>query len=180
MKLNTPKKAAIAVGALVVVVIAIITFVIIPTALNIIKITDDTQNIRLYLEKKNEQTLRSRVTKKKIEEVDQQSSSFVTHQFFAQDALQLIQLLENIASQNKVEQKIIGSNLDKIGSENSVSINLSILGSYLDIINYIHDIETSDYFINIDKLQLSQHVGDSKYVNATVMNLSLRLYVSKK
>jgi len=180
MKLNSGHKIFITVGLLSSIVIIIVVLIIIPTARNIQETTQETYNLRAYMEKRYQDSLKSRLTKKKIEQIKNYSTDFNEHIFKISDTLKLVQTLENMAEQNQVKQNINDSNLDAIKPGSKITINISITGDYLNVLNYVQTIEKQDYFFNIETLRLTpSYDGNGALSKEMSANLIVTLYVNK-
>lgn len=180
MKLNSGHKIFITVGALSLVVLAIVLLVILPTAKNIQKTTQETYNLRAYMEKRYQDSLKSRLTKKKIERIKKDSTNFPNHTFDVKDTLKLIQVLENMAEKDNVKQNINSSNLDAIKPGGKLKFNISANGNYLDILNYVRTIEKQSYFFSIETLRFSPvYDGNGVITKKMNVNLIVGLYVNK-
>lgn len=75
------------------------------------------------------------------------------------DELQIITVLEQAAAKNNLDQEI---NLKEIGGDEDGAINgympipitLKIIGNYKNLIKYLSDLESLDYYINIDDFKI--------------------------
>lgn len=166
------------VGSLVLVVLIIIFGVFLPTVSYIKTTTDETDRLRTYLEQKYEQSLRYRVTRNKVKEIKASSLDFTSHIFKKGQELALITYMENMAAKYNLNQSIISSNLDKI-TNNRINIDLNISGDYIKIFKYLSEIEASDYFFNIERLQIAPvYERNGEPTHNTNLYLTLDLYVS--
>ncbi|OGH90238.1 MAG: hypothetical protein A2537_00780 [Candidatus Magasanikbacteria bacterium RIFOXYD2_FULL_36_9] len=177
IKLNTEKKTLLSLTVFSTITIAIIFGIILPTFNYIKNLERETSGLRLYLEKKYENTRTIRTSKKKIDEIETIVASYPNYLFYRGDELKLITLLENLANNNKVIQKIDSSNLDKFGE--TVNLSLTINGDYQNILKYLSALEKSNYYLTITNLQLSSaFTPQNNNINATIMNLDILLYVN--
>lgn len=180
MTLNSGQKIIISVVTLALLTVTILVLIIIPTISNIKETANEIYELRTYLEKKYQDSLKTRLTKKKLEQIKQNSTDLPVHLFNVKDALKLIQILETTANNNKVEQKINYSNLDKIKPQTKVEIDLTISGQYLNILNYIQAIETMTYFANIENIRLTPNYDSrGQTTNNANANLIIGIYVSQ-
>ena len=152
--------------------------VIYPTFRYIKQLDRDTYNLRLTLERKNEQATNYRFALKQIEKLKKDMPSFLDHLFNTGNELNLITTLETLASSHDVAQKINSSNLDNITNQ-KISIGLSISGDYYNVISYLNDLEHLPYFINPIHLSITPLVDrlNPTANNNVNMNLDLSLYV---
>ncbi len=180
MTLNSKQKMILNICLLTILAVVIVGGIIWPTLLKIQKITDDTYNLRAILEKKYQQSLNAHLTKNKVEQIKEEVSNFPNFLFRAPNTLALIQKLETIAKTNNISQNINSSNLDKITTSNEVTIDLNVTGKYIDVLNYIHDLESIDYFISIEEIRLTPIGDQNKQTNNLAnLNLAIKLYVNK-
>ena len=180
MKLDLTKKIIIWVSALSLLALIIIFGVFTPT-LNYIKKTGDESNeLRMFLEQKYEQSLRSRITRKKLAEIKISAANFYPFLFKSGDELKLITFLEALSAKHNITQTIANSTLDKIGNTRMLSISMSLSGNYTDILKHIAELETSDYFININQMQFTPaYTRNGETAPAPNLNLTLELYVNQ-
>lgn len=154
--------------------------IMLPTLLKIKKTADESYKLRLLLEQKYEESIRSRVTKQRLNEIKQRTADFGKYIFKAGDELQLITFLENLAATHKLTQTVADSSLNQIGSDQTASISLSLSGSYQDILNYTSDLEASDYFLNIEQIQIKPVFNKNGELSELVnLELTAKLYVNK-
>ena len=180
LNLNNERKTIIILSLFFVIILVVIFAIILPTIQYIKDLNDDTGNLKSYLEKIHDNTHSVRISKAKIEDIKKQTADYDNYLFYHGDELKLINILETIASNNKVIQKIDNSDLGSAGS-NLIHISLTLNGDYQNLLQYILDLEKSNYFIQIEHLQLSPFVNlqDSSDLNLSAMKLDLILYVSK-
>lgn len=180
MTLNSGHKIIISVAALALLAAAISFLIIVPTVSSIKKTTNEIYKLRTYLEKKYQDSLKTRLTKKKLEQIKQNSTDLPAYLFNVKDTLKLIQILETTANNNGVTQKINYSNLDKIKPQTKIKIDLTISGQYLNILNYIQTLESMTYFINIENIRLaSVYDNHGQATNDTNANLTIGIYASQ-
>jgi len=180
MILNSGHKIIINVAALALLAAAISFLVIIPTVNNIKETAKEIYELRTYLEKKYQDSLKTRLTKKKLEQIKQNSADLPAYLFNAVDTLKLIQILETTAANNKVSQKINYSNLDKIKPQTKIKIDLTISGQYLNILNYVQALESMTYFVNIENIRLTPVYNNSgQATNDASANLTIGIYVNQ-
>ena len=180
MKLNPGHKIILTVSLLCLLVIFIIGAIIYPVVASIQKTTKQTYDLRLYMEKRYQNSLRSRLTKKKIETMKEDTKNYDLYLFRKADSLALIQNLEQTADDSNVNQTITGSNLDSIAAGKKLNINLTVSGIYSDVIRYINALEISQYFLNIKSVRLIPSHDSHGNINDFVTGyLNIELYVAK-
>lgn len=156
--------------------ILILLGVILPAWRSIKKTTDETYQLRLYLEKKYEQSLQAHISRQKIKEIKEGAAAFPAHIFKVGDELKLITELENLAAKNNVAQQVLTNNLDKI-TNNQAVLTLRVAGNYHNILRYIASIDSMEYFINIDQIQMNPTYDRfSGKIEGISIDINLRLY----
>lgn len=180
MALDLVKKIILWVSALSLLVLIILLGVFLPTLNYIKKISDESYRLRTFMEQKYEQSLRLRVTKKKLEEIKVSSENFHSFLFRPGDELKLITFLENLSAKHKITQGITNSTIDKIGNKQMASISLNLNGNYHNALKYIAELEASNYFIYIKKMHLMPMYSRSGgYEEASHMSITIELYVNQ-
>ncbi len=178
--LDQTKKNFILVCIFAALFLGIVFAILIPTLLSIKKTAAESYKLRLILEQKYEQSLRSRVTKQKLDEIKKTIVNFDEFIFKSGDELKLITFLESMAAKHQLNQTIINSNLDKIDKDQVAIISMNLTGDYHDTLAYIADLESSNYFIHIEQLQIKpvfSKTGDTQQV--AILDLTTKLYVNK-
>ncbi len=177
MKLTFEKRIIITLAILFLCMVALVVGLIIP-AIKYIKSADsDTYNLRLYLEKRHERSISFRTAVQRYEKVKDQTADYAAYVFHRGQELDVIKALENIAGQNKVQQKIISSNLDKPANQ-KITVALSISGNYTDVLNYLVDLESLKIFLTTNRIQLAKGTDPDTRAETTILNLDLSLYVA--
>lgn len=77
--------------------------------------------------------------------------------------LSLITALENIAQKNNLEQKITLQDIkNEDGSKSqNMSLTIKVNGNYPNLIKYLADLESLDYYININNLRIFRQPSKS-------------------
>jgi Tfp pilus assembly protein PilO len=176
MKLTLEKRIIITVTFLVICAAILVIGLIIP-AIRYIKTSDrDTYNLRMYLERRHEQSTNFRTALQRYEKIRNQTGDLDEHVFRAGHELELITTLENVAAENKVKYKIITTNLDKLNSQ-QITLSLEATGNYTDILHYLADLENLRFFLAVNEVKLSQSFESDSRTQTTALNLDLSLYV---
>ena len=157
-KLGTKSRMLITFLGYSFVIFMIIYFIILPRVNFIRKNGKAIVDRRVFLE---EQYIKARNFKKNNEEmklvdkdIERLDEVFVHYN----EDLQFIETLENLASSYNVEQRI---SLGKIESEEinefeEITLEISAEGSFLNIMNYLIGLETLNYYVNINSLDISK------------------------
>lgn len=180
MALDLTKKIMLWVGALSLVALLIIFGIAVPTLSYIKKTADESYKLRIFMEQKYEQSLRSHITRKKLEEIKNSTAEFLPFLFKKGDELKLITFLENLSAKHNVTQTIANSTLDKVGGGQTANIAMNLNGNYNDILKYIAELEGSDYFIYINQMQFTPAYSKNGDASSnTNLNLIIELYVNQ-
>ena len=179
MALDLTKRTIILVVALSLLALIIIFGIFVPTLSYIKKTSDESYKLRVFLEQKYEQSLRSRITRKKLEEIKNSAANFDPFLFKSGDELKLITFLETLSAKHNIAQTINNSTLDKIGGARMASISMGLSGNYNDVLKYIAELETSDYFIYINQMQFAPaYTRNGEATPITNLSLTIELYVN--
>jgi len=179
MRIDLTKREILKILLLVFVLAAILAGMLWPAVINIISTAGDTVDLRGYIEQKYDQSIVSRVTKRKIADINREYPNLSRHLFRKGDELKLITYLESMALVNNLTQTINSSNIDKI-ADNKVLLSLNLTGDYDNILKYLVDLESSDYLLNIEKFQLTPVFNRSgQNMEDANLYLTLGLYVSR-
>lgn len=181
MLLNFGHKVIINVSVLSLAALLIIFGVIAPTTKKINAVTSDTFKLRALMEQKYQQSLYSRLTKKQVETIREETASFPASLFTDKDMLKLIQGLEDIAKANSTTQKVGSFNTGGTNLSDQIDLNLDITGKYLDVLNHWRDLEAANYFFNINEARLTSleaknDANKQDYVNLT---MALTIYAGR-
>lgn len=131
-----------------------------------------TEKIETEKRLNREQNMGSLMTKlKKIEnDLEKIDNVFVDKN----NELGFITTLENVASYNNITQGINLLPIDETSIENPKSIvNIVAKGKYIDIINYIQDIESLNYYVNISMINISRAAKTQDENNNEEVSLNL-------
>ena len=180
MALDLTKKIMAWVGALSLLALIIIFGIFAPAISYIKKTADESYKLRVFLEEKYEQSLRSRITRKKLAEIKNSTADFYPFLFKTGDELKLITFLETLSAKHNLVQTINNSTLDKAGGNRVASISMNLNGNYLDVLKYTAELETSDYFIYINQMQFTpNYARNGEATPTTNLSLAIELYVNK-
>lgn len=156
-KINTQQKIIIYLLSIFIFAIIIIYFIIIP-AINHIK--DTRANIiglKLEIEERYNKSKSLKRMKEKNEKIEPQikilSSIFIDQN----RELEFITTLEGVAGNNNVSQTINLSDAKDTSSQTykKVPLELAVAGNFKNIMNYLINLETLPYYINIKTINLS-------------------------
>lgn len=137
----------------------IVYFIILPR-LNFIR--ESGKNIverRIYLEQQYIKAKNFRKNNEEMKLVDEDIQR-LDDVFVSYDKdLEFIETLEEVATNNSVVQDISLEKIEEEKIDDFAEITLEIIaeGNFLNIINYIIDLETLGYYVNISSLELTKH-----------------------
>lgn len=157
----------------------IIVSILIPTVRSVQQANRQVYELRLYLEKKHYRSVQARSAIKQIEQIKDSMIGLEKYLYKKGDALKLITLLEDLSNRHAVTQKIVSSNLDS-PTNVRVAMHLNLTGRYHDILEYLRDLEQSDYFIAINRLYLSSFVdrGQPSAEPQASLDIEFTIYVT--
>lgn len=165
--LNSRNKLIITFLFYLVLIIMVIYFIIIPRVVLIKRTSSSIIDRKVFLE---EQYLKARsfiesnkdfkIIGLKIKKLDE---VFVNYD----KNLEFIEILEEVADENNIEQKISLGLIQKedIGKYQKVTLEIIANGNFQDLVNYIIGLETLDYYVNVGFLSISAmdgHIFSSK------------------
>ncbi len=180
MALDTTKKTIIQVSVIAFLFFGTTFGILTPTLINIRKTSRESLKLRLHLEQKYQDSLNSRITRKKLNEIKNAVTNFENFIFKSGDELRLITFLENSATKHNITPAITSSNLDKISNSHLAIISMNLKGDYNNILKYITELETSNYFIQIKQLQITPMFSkDGKTTLVVNLTITTELYVNE-
>lgn len=181
IRLNFEIKTKLLVAGLALVTTLIVAGAIWPTARDIYGINRDTIDLKTYLEKKYKSTLDLRQSAQQIGEIEKQAAIFSRALYRRGDELRLITFLEDTAARHNLTQKIEAPDLGQTVSQ-TIQLSLALEGQYQDILRYLSDLESSDYFLNTTRLRVNETGGrpaDNQIKSPVSLQIDLQLYVSE-
>lgn len=169
---------------IVLVVIAIgglIYLIILPTAKDIKKINDDVLAERIDLEKKYLRGQLLRTTIENFEKIKPQEDKLNEIYIGQNEELKFITALENIANKYNLDQKIqLAENTDT-GSViyESLALNITTSGSYINILQYLKDIERLNFYFNISKISVTTGGKTKTIETPIIISMNGEIFKSK-
>ena len=138
-------------------IFAVIYFVIFPSVRDIRNIKDEIESQRVELERRYVKGQSLRKMKEKLERAEEKVN-VLDQVFIGQDAgLEFVTALERVAGENGVNQKI--NLLSSVGVDNGfykvVPLQLSSQGEASRQMDYLVSLETLNYYVNVESLELS-------------------------
>lgn len=144
---------------------AIFIFIDLPAIKNIKKIKDEIEFQRLDLEKKYFKIQRSKKTALSLNKIEAEMAEMNNVFINENRELEFITSLERLAAKNSLSQEInlAGKEGQKEGEPRVANLYVRLTGSYDNIINYLSDMESSEYYINFTGLELSSAPNSGQY-----------------
>lgn len=178
MQLSDEQKIGLYITIGAIAFIGIITAVLLPTITTIREAHQEIYNIRTYLEQKYQRTINLRASLAQLDQIRTSVIGLDRHIYTAGNELTLITLFEGLANKHEVEQKITNTNLDAINDQR-ITMSLTLTGNYENMFSYLHDLEQTDYFISVNRLNLQAANTRNQPTDASLvrMDLLLTLYV---
>jgi Tfp pilus assembly protein PilO len=135
----------------------IIFLIVIPTVNDILEIGKEIENQRIDLEAKYIKGQNLRQLTENLEKINSQLSKL--EQIFISNnrELEFITTLEGVASKNSISQKINLGNQEDIANYDykKTAIQLIAQSNFTNIINYLLDLESLEYYLNIKNIELT-------------------------
>lgn len=152
------KKIALSISLVILFNAVIIYFIIIPTVSDIKMISDAVYKERVDLEKKYQRGQLLNKTLENFERVKSEQVIFKKAFIAEENELTFVTALENIAGKHNLEQHLQLASAKISESKNlylSRAITITLRGTYEDTLNYLHDLESMDVFVNLANISLS-------------------------
>ncbi len=179
-KIKTNKKIIINIFIFVILVFLISKIIIIPTINNIKKLRADIITQKIDLEKKIVREKNMNLLEEKFEKIEPEVIKF--EQIFINQSreLEFITTLEDIASENHIKQKInLNQKVASITeSYKKIPITLEIQGGFKNILEYLTNLESSNYYINIEIIEISKDNGSLSSEMQQPSNESVNLKIT--
>ncbi len=156
MNIELKKKIIISLFALLIFLATVFYFIIMPAINDINQLADNIGNQRADVEKKYQQGLSFKKLYNNLKEIESQLKK-IDQVFISKNReLEFITTIEDIAAKNQLRQKI---NLKPEHADEKIfQKNILLLiteGEFKKQIQYLHDLETLSYYINIRNIELS-------------------------
>ncbi len=173
-KIHIKQKIAFLILGTVLWIAGVIILIIIPQINSINDLGERIKNHKIYLEAQYENKINEQKNKKKLEIIEKEIKK-IDQMFISQNReLEFITTLEEIASRHNIEQKIsLEDNNQKEKNHKSYKKNrlqLTSQGTFSDLLNYLMDIESLNYYINIQSIEFVSENDENKnrYIPAII------------
>lgn len=179
--MNIKRKITISIIIVLAITSLIIYFVILPTAEDIKKISNDVYLERVDLEKKY---LRGQLLKKTIkdfEEIKPEQDKLASIFIMEGEELKFITALEKISAANNLEQNLqLQTNQSKISKDElyyTLPLKVTVQGSFDKILKYLQDLEKINYYFNVSSINIS--AKNSAEIITAVMDGEIYALIAK-
>jgi len=180
IKMNTKQKIIAIILIVSLICLVIVYFIIIPTTENIKKIKNEILTQKINFEKNLDQNKNITQITEQLKIIEPELKKFNNIFINQSQELEFITILEGIANQNKMVQKINLAPGQNKKNYQITKLNISLSGSFLNLINYLSDIEALDYYINIysidiNKGQSTRTTEYAEYPDQKDANLNIKI-----
>lgn len=159
------------------IIIILSIFLLLPSITDIRDISDEIKGIKqnLLLRQIKGQNVQKNIDElKRVKKSANSSSVFVEKE----DKLGFIKNLELIAKEHYIKQDI-KINIQGEGDEEKLKIAINSEGKFIDLVKYLHSLETQKYCFNIESLIWNSNIAKTDN-NIKNMKLSIKAYVCLK
>jgi Tfp pilus assembly protein PilO len=151
--------------------------IIYPTMKYIKELDAETYQLRVTMERKNEQVMSYRFAIKQLERIKATMPDFGQHLLYTGDELKLVTMLENLATEHGVVQRMSSADAGNVVN-NRIQLSLTVQGEYNKVVEYLNTIEHLPYFATFNKVSMNPYRDkNSPDLNSVNMNLDISLYV---
>ncbi len=165
-KIDIKQKIILLISGTILWIVGITILIIIPQIHSINDLGERIKSHKIYLEEQYENKINEQKNKKKLEIIEKEIKK-IDQMFISQNReLEFITTLEEIASRHNIKQKIsLEDNNQKEENNKGYKENrlqLTSQGTFSDLLNYLMDIESLNYYINIKSIEFISKNDDSK------------------
>lgn len=147
----------ITVAAFLVLIAGLIYFIIIPSINNIHEMGAKINDLRLDLEDKYQKGQSLKQLNKNLAIIEEKINYLDNALLPSGKELEFISAMENLAEEKKVNIKVTLGDVKKYKKYNFsvMPVNFSAEGSYQNLYNFIAALESLDYYLNIQQLEIN-------------------------
>lgn len=174
------KRMLITAGLSLVAMGATAYFVILPQIDNIKNTKNEIERQRVDLEKKYVQGQNLKKITENIKKVEEKIDDMEEIYVRQEEALEFVTSLEDIAEKNSVDQRIEltpakNNSNPRIGYQKS-PLQIAVNGRYQNVLSYLSDLETLDYYVNIDNTNMAKASSNKEPPESNV-NLRIQAHI---
>ncbi|MBU1164075.1 type 4a pilus biogenesis protein PilO [Patescibacteria group bacterium] len=166
--MNIVKKFIIYLVIVIIIYVSIIFFVIIPTTSDIQAISDQIYNERIDLEKRYKKGQLIKQLVEDFRKIKPQQDRLELIFVKESEILNFVTSLENLANNNNIDLSIKLKEIENTNNIASMPLDLTIGGSYQNVIAYLNDIEKQDYYFSIDSIRINSAGQTAGIINLFV------------
>jgi len=174
-KISPKQKLFVNIGLLLILNILFIYLLILPAISNIKKSRNDILNLKIDLENKIIREKNLYILNEKISKVNPQLEK-INQIFISQNQeIEFITTLENLEKKYNVSQKLNIDLNNRQGEEglNKIPISTNTSGNFRNLMDYLANIESLNYYINIESISLSNGTDDSLSSKSVLLGQNL-------
>jgi len=163
----TRKSYIFLLSGLVIIILAVY-LIILPLAGSITSLSKDVydQKITLEMLKKRSENVANLMTDySQLKAYEQLLNKFFINK---NDQLNFLTSLENTATKNKLTQELVLQEIGQINKIKEAPLEIVLTGSFTDIVKYLSEIESMDYYLVIDSIDFSKSGNLSGGLTATI------------
>lgn len=138
-----------------IIIIGLIYFIIIPSSGSIIDSKNNIEQLRINLEKKYIEGQNLKKISGSLKTIETEIPKLDKMFIKKSNAIDFITSLENIALKTGINQKINLTD-NKGGDYQKNNLNLFSNGDFINQLNYLNELESMDYYINIKSMEISR------------------------
>lgn len=177
MKLNIEHRTILAILAFLLAGAGIVVGVIVPAVRDIRSYSQETDDLRQYLEKKYERAVRVRESLQRVREIKLAAAGYRSHIFHSGQEVVLITTLETVAATSGVTEKIVNSSFENNPARHLI-LTVNATGDFTRIARYLAGLENTPYFITVKNLQLTAGADPVTRRPQVTLNADLSIYVA--
>lgn len=174
-KISPKQKLFVNIGLLLILNILFIYLLILPAISNIKKSRNDILNLKIDLENKIIREKNLYILNEKISKVNPQLEK-INQIFISQNQeIEFITTLENLEKKYNVSQKLNIDLNNRQGEEglNKIPISTNTSGNFRNLMDYLANIESLNYYINIESISLSNGSDNSLSSKSVLLGQNL-------
>jgi len=181
LKLNLKNKIIVSSLIFIIAIFCLIFLIVLPTIKEIKSISEDIEAQREDLEKKYIAGQDSKQLAENLEKIKPQLDLINKIFINKNRELEFITSLENEANKNRINQKINLNAPEEVINQpfQKNVLQLSSEGSFIDLLQYLMNLEYLNYYINIKSLELTSTSGGGQnflpYQNNNANNINLSI-----
>ena len=178
-KLNSRNKLLLTFGIFIVLIVLFSFFLILPSLNDLNGMQDSIETKRKEIELSYSKGNDAKQVFKKIKEIDQQIEKLNSIYITDGRQLEIITKFEDFSSKHNVTETIgINPNSDKKPSKfKKIDLTINTIGSFNNLMDYLADIESLNYYVNIYNVDISPNSSDNSSSDL-MLKLGAEIYIN--